>query len=117
LPRQPGENTASALSDGRSKDCASAWINLAERLGPALGDLTEQRGHVHPDRLPLSSDPLGNLEKGLPGAAPDIENNVSRTEAQGFDGPHAQGRKPKINQLIRLGPRLRVEETRSREVR
>ena len=71
--------------------------HLAERLGPPFGDLKEQRGQVHPDHLPFSSNPLGELEKGLPSSATDIENNVPRTQTQGRDGPQPQGRKLKIN--------------------
>jgi hypothetical protein len=51
--------------------------HLTQRRGPALGDVKEQRGDVHPDHLPLCSDPLGELEKSLPSSAPDIDNNVS----------------------------------------
>ena len=59
---------------------------------------------------------LGELEKGLPRSAPYIENNVSRTHTQGFDGPQPQGRKLKVNELIRLGPGLCVEKPWRRDV-
>ena len=78
--------------------------HLTERLGPAPGDFKEQGGDVHADHLPLRSDPLGELEKSLPGPAPDIENNVSRTETQGFDRPEPQGRKLKVNQQLAAPP-------------
>ena len=67
--------------------------------------------------MPFGSDPLGELEEGLPSSAPDIENNVSRTQTQGFDGPQPQGRKLRVNQLIRLGPRLCMEEPLWSDVR
>jgi hypothetical protein len=61
--------------------------HLAERLGSLLGNFKEQRGQVHPDHLPFSSHPLGELEKGLPRSAPNIEDNIPRIQTQGFDGP------------------------------
>lgn len=81
------------------------------------GDFKEQRGHVHPDYLPFSSDPLRELEKGLPSSAPDIEDNVSGTQTQGFDSPQPQWRKLKVNKFVRLGPRLCVEKVWRQEVR
>jgi hypothetical protein len=62
-----------------------------EPFGPPLGDFKEQRGHVHPDHLAFGSDPLGELEKGLPGPAPDIDNNLSRAQTQRFDCPTPKG--------------------------
>ena|ERR1700722_1268735 len=84
--------------------------HLAERLCPPLGYVQKQRGHIDPYHLPLGSDPLGELKKGLASSAPDIENNISLSQAQSFDGLQPQRRKLTINQFITLGPRLRVKE-------
>ena len=84
--------------------------HLAEHLCPLPGYVEKQRGHIYPNHLPLGSDSLSELEKGLSCSAPDVENNISHPQIQGFDGLQPQRRKLTINQFIPLGPRLCVKE-------
>ena len=60
--------------------------HLAERPSSLPGDFQELRGNLHPDDPSIGSDFFSELEKGLPGATSDIENDVSRIWTQSFDG-------------------------------
>src|SRR5579864_3800668 len=96
---EPGEHGIGALR--RKIQTLSVRLDqahLAERLCSLPGDCQKLRRNIHADDLSFRSDLVGELKKGLPSSAPDIENSVSRIRTQCFGRPQSQRRKLKVDQ-------------------
>lgn len=74
-------------------------------------DIKKQWSDVYSDHLPVRPDPVGQLEERLASPATDVQNGLSRSQAQPIHRDKAKRRKLAVDQGMVFGPGQCMQQT------